>query len=81
MYINKTQPIKQVLQFSFRSILLLTIWSSVVVVLFQVLDFKFLTIPFLPISLIGTALSFYLGFKNNASYDRVWEAGKIGVEL
>ena len=76
MYINKTQPIKQVLQFTFTTMLLLAIWSSVVVVFFQVLDFKFLTIPFLPISLVGTALSFYLGFKNNASYDRVWEARK-----
>jgi len=27
--------------------------------------------------LIGTALAFYIGFKNNASYDRTWEARKI----
>ncbi len=76
MYIDKKQPIRIVLQFSLATILLLTIWSSVVVVFFQVFNFKFLMIPFLPISLVGTALSFYLGFKTNASYDRVWEARK-----
>jgi len=30
-----------------------------------------------PISVIGIAVAFYLGFKNNASYDRTWEARKI----
>lgn len=28
-------------------------------------------------SVIGIAVAFYLGFKNNASYDRTWEARKI----
>lgn len=34
-------------------------------------------LPFQPISLMGTAVAFYLGFKNNQSYDRLWEARKI----
>lgn len=29
------------------------------------------------IAVIGTALAFIVGFKNNASYDRIWEARKI----
>lgn len=33
-----------------------------------------LAIPFAPVSTIGVAVSFYLGFKNNQSYDRFWEA-------
>jgi len=35
------------------------------------------SIPWAPITIIGTAVSFYVGFKNNQSYDRVWEARKI----
>ena len=35
------------------------------------------TIPWLPVSVIGTAVAFYVGFKNNQSYDRMWEARKI----
>lgn len=30
-----------------------------------------------PISVLGITVAFYLGFKNNASYDRTWEARKI----
>jgi len=36
-----------------------------------------LSIPWSPIGVIGIAVAFYLGFKNNSSYDRVWEARKI----
>ncbi|MEZ4857761.1 MAG: bestrophin family ion channel [Flavobacteriaceae bacterium] len=35
------------------------------------------SIPWSPISIIGIAVAFYLGFKNNSSYDRTWEARKI----
>lgn len=34
-------------------------------------------IPWAPIGVIGIAVAFYLGFKNNSSYDRTWEARKI----
>lgn len=36
-----------------------------------------LNIPWLPVSVIGTAVAFYVGFKNNQAYDRIWEARKI----
>jgi ion channel-forming bestrophin family protein len=35
-----------------------------------------LSLPWQPIGVIGTAVAFYLGFKNSASYDRTWEARK-----
>ena len=41
---------------------------------FEILKFN---IPWLPLSVIGTAVAFYVGFKNNQSYDRLWEARKI----
>ena len=34
-------------------------------------------LPWIAISVIGTAVAFYVGFKNNQSYDRMWEARKI----
>ncbi|WP_317235351.1 bestrophin family ion channel [Niabella ginsengisoli] len=37
----------------------------------------FITLPWQLIGLVGTALAFIVGFKNNASYDRIWEARKI----
>ena len=35
------------------------------------------SIPWQPLGVIGIAVAFYLGFKNNSSYDRTWEARKI----
>lgn len=32
---------------------------------------------FVPIGLIGTAVAFYVGFKNNSSYERLWEGRRI----
>ena len=41
---------------------------------FTGIDFS---LPWQPISVLGIAVAFYLGFKNNSSYDRTWEARKI----
>lgn len=41
------------------------------------LELRWLALPTLPVSLLGTAVSFYLGFKGNSAYDRLWEARKI----
>jgi len=38
---------------------------------------NWIKVPWLPISVIGTAVAFYVGFKNNQAYDRLWEARKI----
>lgn len=48
----------------------------VVAVLYEFNLIKF-QIDWLPLSVIGTAVAFYVGFKNNQSYDRLWEARKI----
>lgn len=52
------------------------IWSTLVCVLYG-LGFTALALPWLPTSAVAVAVAFYLGFKNNASYDRTWEARKI----
>ncbi|MEZ4903575.1 MAG: bestrophin family ion channel [Spirosomataceae bacterium] len=36
-----------------------------------------LSLPWQPVSVLGITVAFYLGFKNNSSYDRTWEARKI----
>lgn len=40
-------------------------------------DYIIINLPWLPVSVIGTAVAFYVGFKNNQAYDRMWEARKI----
>jgi ion channel-forming bestrophin family protein len=52
------------------------LWNVAVFLLFTYTNCSAIAIPFLPISLIGTAVAFYLGFKNNASYERLHDARK-----
>ena len=54
--------------------LLLFMGSIATLYHFEILTFK---IPWLPVSVIGTAVAFFVGFKNNQAYDRMWEARKI----
>ncbi|MCB0527139.1 MAG: hypothetical protein KDC65_01615 [Saprospiraceae bacterium] len=46
-------------------------------VLHEIIGHDWFYVPWQPVALVGTALAFYLGFKNNVSYDRLWEARKI----
>jgi putative membrane protein len=55
----------------------LTLWASLVALLFHYTRWRWMVIPWVPVSLIGTAVAFYVGFKNNQAYDRLWEARKI----
>jgi putative membrane protein len=59
-----------------RSIFCLTILSTIPTVLYY-LGWKFISFPWQPIAIMGTAVAFIVGFKNNASYSRLWEARQI----
>ncbi|WP_326984173.1 bestrophin family ion channel [Chryseobacterium sp. MYb264] len=59
-----------------RSILWLTVLSSIPTILYF-LGCTFLSFPWQPIAIMGTAVAFIVGFKNNASYSRLWEARQI----
>jgi putative membrane protein len=74
--LTKNLPVKAIVQFSIVHILLAFIWSTCIVCAYYLLHLNWLAIPFLPISLLGIAVSFYVGFKNNASNDRQNEARK-----
>ena len=52
-------------------------WAVLVYVLYAHAGLHFLRVPFLPIATVGTAVAFYVGFKNNAAYERFWEGRKI----
>lgn len=52
-------------------------WAVLVFSLYAYGGLWFLRVPFLPIATVGTAVAFYVGFKNNAAYERFWEGRKI----
>jgi len=77
MYVQRRFPFKSVLIWTKREIIFFTLFVTLITVLYEILDLKWLQIPFAPIGLIGTAVAFMVGFQNNAAYDRIWEARKI----
>jgi len=60
-----------------KDIFKFALYGAVLIALYSIAGLEFLTLPWLPISLIGIAVAFFLGFKTNSSYDRQWEARKI----
>ncbi len=77
MLINKKITLQSFWLFGKKNILQTLALSVIVVVLYQFLDLKIIAIPFLPVASIGTAVAFYVGFKNNQAYDRLWEARRL----
>lgn len=77
MYIYKNFSFSGLMRFTGGHIIWLTAWATFVVILHAVFHDNWPHIPWLPIAVIGTAVAFYVGFKNNSAYDRLWEARKI----
>lgn len=76
MIITKGIGWNKMIRWTAPQFVLLFIAFALVAVLYdqEILTFS---IPWVPISVIGTAVAFYVGFKNNSAYDRMWEARKI----
>ena len=79
MYVRRNIRWSIVWRFAYRNLIFFTFWSGLVTFIHVWLLTKGIdtSIPFLPLSTIGIAVAFYVGFKNSQSYDRFWEARKI----
>ena len=77
MHVGNNYSLKEVILWTRRDIVSLFILATIPTALFELLSWRWLSLPWLPIALLGTAVAFVVGFKNNASYDRLWEARKI----
>ena len=47
-------------------------WAALVFGLYSYAGFRGLRLPFLPVATLGTAVAFYVGFKNNSAQSRVF---------
>ena len=67
------------MHFAFWQLIVFLVWSILVTLLFLWCKTRDLncSIPISPLGTIGVAVALYIGFKNNQSYDRGWEARKI----
>lgn len=76
MYVKRNYGFWMTFGWSKKPFIIGFLYSSVVCVAAYFFN-GIISIPWQPISIIGIAVAFYLGFKNNSSYDRTWEARKI----
>ena len=77
MIVKKLLNLKAIYHFAGHHVIWLTLWMALVTGLYAFTHWKWMAIPWLPVSVIGTAVAFYVGFKNNQAYDRLWEGRKI----
>lgn len=81
MYIRREVHPSVIWYFSKRAVYFFSVLSFAVYWAYAKLKLTSIALPFLPVATIGTAVAFYVGFKNNASYERLWEGRKIWAEI
>jgi putative membrane protein len=77
MHVGNHYSLPDVVRWTRRDVYLLFAISAVPTVLYAGLGQRWLALPWVPVGLLGTAVAFVTGFKNNAAYNRVWEARQI----
>lgn len=76
MYVKRNYGFWMTFRWSKKPFFIGLLYSTILCLIAYFLEDS-IAIPWQPISIIGIAVAFYLGFKNNSSYDRTWEARKI----
>lgn len=76
MYTARKIKFSIILTFAWKSLIFFFLYV-LVLCCYSYFSNSTLGFPFVPIGLIGTAVAFYVGFKNNSSYDRLWEARRV----
>jgi putative membrane protein len=71
MIVTATPGLKQVVREVWKPLALLFIWDVFVTATYFVLPFR---APSLPLTLFGSALALFLGFRSNSAYQRWWES-------
>ncbi|MCR9247527.1 MAG: hypothetical protein NXI31_21045 [bacterium] len=77
MYTRKKYSLRDLLVWTRHETLIFIAIALTPVVAYDLLDQRWLHLPWLPVALIGTAVAFIISFQNNATYGRLWEARKI----
>lgn len=77
MYANRFISLKLLLPASYFQFIIHLFPIVLAYVLYVLLGYSNAAIPLMPVSVIGTAVAFYVGFKNNSSYDRMWEGRRL----
>ena len=78
MIVNRTPRLKQILVEIWRPLVLLFIWDVIVTAVYFLIPFD---APQLPLTLFGSALALFLGFRSSAAYQRWWEGRTLWGQM
>jgi putative membrane protein len=70
MIVGRSPRIRQTLYAAWRVLSVLFVWDVAVTAFYYLSPFR---APALPLTLFGTALALFLGFRDNSAYQRWWE--------
>ncbi|MGF1469108.1 MAG: bestrophin family protein [Sandaracinaceae bacterium] len=77
MQTRRHYSLPSVLFWTRQQIVLATGFALAVVLTYELTGWSWMRLPPVLLSLVGIAVAFFAGFKNNSSYGRLWEARKI----
>ena len=81
MYVRRGINFRHLFHDSWRFLVLTILWSVSIVYLHEIRGYTYIGIPMMPITIVGIAVSLYLGFKSTSTYNRWWEARKIWGQI
>ncbi len=71
MIVDPVPSLRQVASEVWKPLTALFVWDCAVTITYYILPFK---APSLPLTIFGSALALFLGFRSNSAYQRWWEA-------
>jgi ion channel-forming bestrophin family protein len=74
MYVRRRIKIRHMLEESWVVLVFIGLWSITCIYLHEFRGYHWIVMPVLPVTLVGIAVSLYLGFKSVSAYNRWWEA-------
>lgn len=77
MYVQKHIGWRVIWAYSWKDLLIFGIYDFTLAALHGPLGMTWLDIPWQMVSILGIAVSFYVGLKNSSSYNRFWEARQL----
>jgi len=77
MYTKNVYKVKDMIMWTRYETYSFTLYVTILVGFYFFFELEWIKIPWTPLALIGTAVAFVIGFQNNATYGRIWEARKI----
>jgi ion channel-forming bestrophin family protein len=77
MHAGRHYSLKEIAIWTRRETIVFTLIAAILTALNALAGWKWLMVPWPPIAVIGTAVAIITGFKNNASYGRLWEARQV----